>query len=82
MPFIMVDELGEGQEEAYVIDRNEYDAAVKTRDELLDRAVKAEDAYRALQEKYAKAVLSQPSPVLSQEPKHDDAPMTISDLFR
>ena len=58
MPYIMVDELPEGTEEAYVVDKNEYDSAVSDRDALLERAVKAEDAYSALQKKYASAFLS------------------------
>lgn len=82
MPYIMVDELPEGAEEAYVIDKNEYDAAVKARDELLDRAVKAEDGYAELQKKYTDAFLKSTSPVVQpQQPQPDTGAHSINELF-
>lgn len=79
MPYVMVDELGEGQEEAYVVDRNEYDAAIKDRDALLERTVQAEDAYKALKDKYVKAVLGA-KPIEQEHPQKVTA-TTFDNLF-
>lgn len=80
MPYISVDELPEGTDEAYVIDRNEYDAIVKQRDELLERAVSAEDAYKRVQEKYAAAVLSAKPDVNKDVEVYK--PATLDSLFK
>lgn len=82
MPYIMVDELPEGTEEAYVVDKNEYDSAVSDRDALLERAVKAEDAYSSLQKKYASAFLSTRPPQGETSPATDTGAHSISDLFK
>ena len=79
MPFIMVDEVPDGADEAYAIDRNEYDTVVAQRDELLKRAVDAEDAYRRVQEKYAAAVLSVKPDVHRDEQVY--SPATMESLF-
>lgn len=81
MPYISVEELEAGMEEAYVIDKNEYDAVVAQRDELLERAVSAEDAYKRVQDKYAKAVLEN-KPVINEQNFSTYEPATFSNLFK
>ena len=82
MPYILVDEVPDGTEEAYVVDKNEYDAAVADRDALLDRAVKAEDMYSSLQKKYAAAFLSTKPPASQTSPAADTGAHSISELFK
>ena len=82
MPYILVDEVPDGTEEAYVVDKNEYDAAVSDRDALLERAVKAEDMYSALQKKYAAAFLSTKPPSSQAALEEDTGAHSILELFK
>lgn len=60
MPYIYVEELGEGQEAADVVERADYDAVITERDEVItqrdgaiDRAEAAEADLKAQKQKYA-----------------------------
>lgn len=79
MPYVMVDSLADGQEEAYVVDKNQFDAMESDRDALLKRAVEAEDAYKQLKDKYVKAFMeTKPPETHTVEPK---PPVTLDNLF-
>lgn len=87
MPYVFFDELEEGQQEADVVERAVFDElaerleqAESQRDAAIDRAVKAEDDYKGMRQKYADTFLSKPR----NEPKIssiDLKPQSLEELF-
>lgn len=91
MPYIFKEEIEEGEVEAEVVSREEYDAVIQDRDELMvqrDAAiVRAEDAEKGWEEarnKYADAFLTSPARVKREQAadvKRDGQPTTYKELF-
>lgn len=78
MPYIMVETLPEGVEEADVVTREEYDAVVaerdsnaRQRDDALERIVTAEQEVRDTKAKYADAILTMGQKHQSEKPNKD-----------
>lgn len=93
MPYIYVDELPEGTEEADVVQREEYDSVVTQRDEFesqrddaLAQIEEARNQVREAKAKYADMVLSN-KPREVQNTKNENVkptsakPITTSSLF-
>lgn len=90
MPYVFLEELGEGQEEADVVERSEYESlneklqsALDQRDQAIERAVKAEGDYGKMRQKYADTFLNKA--YTPQSFPHDDKPMSaqsMEDLFK
>ena len=90
MPYVFQEELNEGQTEADVVERSEYEslntqlqAALDQRDQAIERAVKAEGDYGKMRQKYADTFLNKaynPQPL-----PNDNRPITaqsMDDLFK
>ena len=89
MPYIFVEELQEGQEEAQVVERAEYDGlsqqleeAREQRDQAISRAESAEQGLREAKEKYANTFLSKPPTRLEPKEKPKLSAQSISELFK
>jgi hypothetical protein len=91
MPYIFVDELPEGTEEANVVSREDYDGVVQERDqyatqrdEALGQIEEHDKAKRAAESKYADLILgmgkNQPEP--NQTKKEIVEPITSASLFK
>lgn len=87
MPYVFVEVLDEGMEEADVVERSELDNAIterdaarEQRDQAIERADKAETDLTAQKEKYANTFLSRSR----QKPKHegDAKPAHTLDTFK
>lgn len=91
MPYIYVDELEEGQTEAEVVDRADYDAVITERDEVLtqrdtaiERAETAETELKAQKQKYADAFFSTPEGAKrwqNEDVRKDGRAYTFGQLF-
>lgn len=88
MPYIFVEELQEGQEEAQVVERGEYDGlsqqleeARSQRDEAIARAETAEQGWREAKEKYANTFLTTPSRIKQDHKEPHLSAQSISELF-
>lgn len=90
MPYLYVEELEEGQEEADVVERSVHDSVLESlrtaeqmRDDAISRAEAAEGDLRKQKEKYANTFLSKKpesgDPV--PHPKPEIPPQSFSDLF-
>ena len=69
MPYVFVEELAEGQEEADVVERSQLDEVMESlrtaetmRDSAIQRAEQSESALAAQKKKYAETFLSTPKP--------------------
>ena len=92
MPYVYYDELPEGYEEADVVPRSEYDAAITERDEvtaqrdgLVTRVEVAEDEARKAKAKYANAFLANAAQVKQmheRDVKSEGRPHSYKELFR
>lgn len=88
MPYIFVEELQEGQEEAQVVERAEYDGlsqqleeAREQRDQAIERAETAEEGWREAKEKYANTFLTTPARIKKDHEKPHLSAQSVSDLF-
>jgi chromosome segregation ATPase len=91
MPYYFYEEELEGYDPADVVERSEYDAVIKERDEVraqrdtaISRAEAAEAGWEEAKEKYANAFLTTPSRVKQELEKHvkeDGKPKTYAELF-
>ncbi len=88
MPYVFVEELGEGQEEAAVITREEHEQTVldleearTQRDAAIERAETAEKGWREAKEKYANTFLSTPSGMSFRTDPPKATPMSVKELF-
>lgn len=91
MPYIYKEILDEGEVEADVVERSEYDAVIQDRDELMvqrdDAITRAEDAERGWEEarnKYADAFLTSPARVKREQEENvklDGVVRSYNDLF-
>ncbi len=93
MPYVLVDTLPDGVEEADVVTREEYDAVVaerdstiQQRDDAMQRIVKAEQEVRDTKARYADAILSAGQKPQIRETKRDvvkepKLTMSTSELF-
>lgn len=91
MPYIFVEELMEGQTEADVVERADYDAIITERDEVLtqrdtaiDRAETAESELKAQKQKYADAFFNTPEGAKrwqNEDVKKDGRVYTFNQLF-
>ena len=88
MPYVFVEQIEEGQQEADVIERTDFDTireeleTIKNqRDAAIERAVKAEEDYSKMREKYANTFLSnKPAPHNDSKPLNL-APQSLEELF-
>ena len=89
MPYIYVENLEEGFEEADVVERSQYaeletqlEEAKNQRDNAIERAVQAEGDYSKMREKYANTFLGKPRNMETyrDEPKID-MPQSLDELF-
>lgn len=93
MPYILVETLPDGVEEADVVTREEYesvvaerDSTMQQRDDALQRIVEAEQEVRDTKARYADAILSAGQKPTVPEPKRNSVTkpkltMSTSDLF-
>ena len=88
MPYIYVEELEEGQEEAEVIERNEHDALLQQleetreqRDSAIERAEAAEKGWQEAKEKYANTVLTTPSKIIENSKHVKRTAQSVNELF-
>lgn len=89
MPYIYVENLEEGQEEAPVIERTEHDALQQQleetraqRDQAIERAEAAEKGWREAKEKYANTFLTTPARIIENHmPKKATTAQSVSELF-
>ena len=91
MPYIFKEVLDDGEVEAEVVERGEYDAIIEDRDQLIvqrDSAIaRAEEAERGWEEarnKYADAFLTSPARVKreqSNDVKRDGTVVSFKELF-
>ena len=91
MPYIFREELSEGEVEADVVERSDYDAVITERDEIITqrdeaivRAEAAEKGWEESRNKYADAFLSSPARVKQNQiddTKRDGQMQTFSALF-
>lgn len=88
MPYIYVEELEEGQEEAPVIERTEHDALMQEleeireqRDSAIERAETAEKGWREAKEKYANTFLTTPSKIVNDNTQIKRSAQSVSELF-
>lgn len=92
MPYVFREELNEGEEEAEVMSREDYDATVKERDELQTKLDDLQSSYAGLAEeldnaktKFANAFLSSPQKMKADQAddvKADGEVMSFDTLFR
>lgn len=90
MPYVFVEEIQDGQEEADVVTREDFESVSQSLfdansniESLTDRAIKAESDLDALRRKYANAFMKTPVP--SKEDlgvKPDTGAHTFEELFR
>ena len=88
MPYIVLEELEEGQEEADVVERSKFDelseqlkSVTEQRDEAIDRAVNAENDYAAMRQKYADTFLQKPRPQQAKSKPENVPPQSLAELF-
>ena len=91
MPYVFVDELPDGVEEANVVPLSDYDSLqqdladmTNQRDEAIERAVTAEEGWKKSKEKFANTFLSTPTSIKddkAQEPLNLTA-QNIESLFK
>ena len=88
MPYVFVEQVEDGMQEVDLIERSELDTiteeleSVKNqRDAAIERAVKAEEDYSKMREKYANTFLSnKPKPTEKLKPINL-APQSLEELF-
>ena len=88
MPYVFVEELQEGQEEADVIERTEHDALQQQleetrtqRDQAIERAETAEKGWRESKEKYANTFLTTPSKIVENHTPRTLTAQSVKELF-
>lgn len=89
MPYVFVENLEEGQEEADVVERTEFsdiqnqlEEVRNQRDSAIERAVKAEEDYSKMREKYANTFLGKPrQPEPSKQKEENLVPQSLEELF-
>ena len=92
MPYVFVEELEEGQQEADVIERTEHDALQQQleetrtqRDQAIERAETAEKGWNEAKEKYANTFLTTPSKIIenhnNQLRQQHLTAQSVSELF-
>ena len=92
MPYIFVEELEEGQQEADVIERTEHDALQQQleetrtqRDQAIERAETAEKGWNEAKEKYANTFLTTPSKIMENHSnelrQHPMTAQSVNELF-
>ena len=88
MPYIFIEELPEGTEEADVVERGEYDGlsqqleeAREQRDEAIARAETAEAGWREAKEKYANTFLTTPARIKENHEPPTYSAQSVSELF-
>lgn len=90
MPYVFVEELSEGQEEADVVTREDFESVSQSLldansdiESLTDRAIKAEGDLDTLRRKYANAFMKTPVPSTEDlTTKPDTGAHTFEELFR
>lgn len=91
MPYVFVEELGDGQEEADVVERTQFDEVMESlhtaetmRDSAIQRAEQSERDLAAQKRKYAETFLSKP-PIQQGSKNEPDIPQfrpqTFDDLL-
>lgn len=87
MPYVFKEVLDEGELEADVVERADYDEVIRERDELvtqrdglIERAETAEKGWRESRNKYADAFLTNPQRG-KDEQKKDSRPQSFEELF-
>ena len=88
MPFIFVEELQDGQEEAQVIEQSvhneilrQLEDAREQRDQAIERAEIAEKGWRESKEKYANTFLTTPSKIVDNSMPRKITAQSVSELF-
>ena len=91
MPYVYREELGEGEVEADVVERSDYDAVIVERDELatqrdtlIERAETAERGWAESRNKYADAFLTSPARIKKEQEedvRSDGLPHSYQQLF-
>lgn len=91
MPYVFKEVLDEGEDEAAVVSRDDYDAVIQERDTVvtqrdaaIERAVTAEKGWADARNKYADAFLTSPARVKAgqaSDVKRDSRPQTFEELF-
>lgn len=91
MPYVYREELGEGEVEADVVERADYDAVIVERDELvtqrdtlIERAETAEKGWAESRNKYADAFLTSPARIKKEQEedvRRDGLPHSYQQLF-
>lgn len=91
MPYVFKEVLDDEEVEADVVTRDEYDVAIRERDELMTqrddaitRAETAEAGWQEARNKYADAFLTSPARVKQEQAadaKRDGTPQTFAELF-
>lgn len=81
MPYIFVDELADGQEEAQVYTPDDYNAIVGERDALTAERDSLRSELSEAKTRFAGAFLSAPQARQADQPKESYTPKTCSSLF-
>lgn len=88
MPYVFVDELQEGQEEAQVVEKGEHDElsrqleeAREQRDKAIERAETAEKGWQEAKEKYANTFLTTPSKIKESNEIRVKRAQSVRELF-
>ena len=88
MPYVFVEQVEDGMQEVDLIERSELDTiteeleSVKNqRDAAIERAVKAEEDYSKMREKYANTFLSNPKKPTNTPKPINLAPQSLEELF-
>ena len=88
MPFVFVDELQEGQEEAQVVEQGVHDELSRQleevreqRDKAIERAETAEKGWQEAKEKYANTFLTTPSKIIENHKPRNLSAQSVKDLF-
>lgn len=89
MPYVFVEELPEGQEEADVVSREDFESVTQSLfdanssiEQLTDRAIKAEGDLGTLRRKYANAFLQTPQQKQEPEKQVDTGAHSFDELFK
>lgn len=88
MPYVFVEQVEEGMQEADVIERSDFDALSEElesvrnqRDSAIERAVKAEEDYGKMREKYANTFLTSKPKKEEMSKPINLAPQSLEELF-
>lgn len=81
MPYIYVDALEDGQEEAFVYTPEAYDAVVEAREQAIADKSRLEGELVEAKTRFADAFLSSPQARRPPDPEPAEQPKTFSSLF-